>query len=284
MIVDGVTPPVESSRNVMHHASKLLRRALAGAVLAAACTLPSSPADAHFILSDPPSWNSQDSLGSPQKLGPCGDESGGTPTGTVTAFQQGQTITVTINETIFHPGHYRIALAVHDRSELPPEPTVTPDSTPCGTAPIMNPPVFPVLADGVFVHTSPLSGPQSVDITLPADVTCDKCTLQVIEFMSNHPLNNPGGCFYHHCADFSVTKVPVDGGGGPATTTTTSTGSSPTTSSATSGVGGSGGSGGSGGGQTNANSGCSVGGESTPAFAGLGSLFALAMLLRRRRS
>jgi hypothetical protein len=42
-------------------------------------------------------------------------------------------------------------------------------------------------------------------------MTCTKCTLQVIEFMSNHGLNNPGGCFYHHCADISI--QPAGGGG-----------------------------------------------------------------------
>ena len=170
------------------------------------------PAQAHFILQSPPSWMSQNLLGSPQKLGPCGDEGGGTPSGTVTAFQAGQTITLTIDEKIPHPGHYRVALAVHDRSELPPEPTVTPGSTPCGSAPIQNPPVFPVLADGLFIHTSAFSSPQSAQITLPAGVSCDHCTLQVIEFMSDHGLNNPGGCFYHHCADIAIQAVVVDAG------------------------------------------------------------------------
>jgi uncharacterized protein (TIGR03382 family) len=156
---------------------------------------------------------SQDAFGLPQKLGPCGDEGGGTPTGTVTAFQSGQTITVTIDEKIFHPGHYRIALAVNSRSELPAEPVVTAGATPCGSVPIQNPPTFPVLADGVFAHTAPFNGPQSVQITLPSNVTCTKCTLQVIEFMSDHGLNNPGGCFYHHCADLSISAT----GGNPPT-------------------------------------------------------------------
>lgn len=165
--------------------------------------------EAHFKLQAPPSWMSQDSLGSPQKLGPCGDEDDGTslatPSGIVTAYQVGDTITVTIQETIFHPGHYRIALAVNDRSELPAEPAVDAGGGyPCGTAVIEDPPVFPVLADNVFPHTAPFSGPQTTTVKLPPNVTCSKCTLQIIEFMSDHQLNNPGGCFYHHCADLSV--------------------------------------------------------------------------------
>jgi MYXO-CTERM domain-containing protein len=189
------------------HAGRWLVRALA---VAALVTLLPHDAAAHFVLDEPASAGEQDALGSPQKLGPCGDESGGGPTGEITAYQSGDTISITIHETIFHPGHYRIALSVNDRSELPEEPIVTAGSTPCGSVPIMDPPVFPVLADGVLIHTEPFSGPQTFEVTLPADVTCTHCTLQVIEFMSNHGLNVPGGCFYHHCADISISEVAVD--------------------------------------------------------------------------
>jgi len=46
---------------------------------------------------------------------------------------------------------------------------------------------------------------------------CANCALQVIEFMSNHPLNVPGGCFYHHCANVAISATGADastGGGG----------------------------------------------------------------------
>ena len=189
----------------------------------AAALLFSQPVSAHFYLQSPPSWNSQDILGSPQKLGPCGSEPGGTPTGVVTAYHPGDTVTITFRETIFHPGHYRVALAVHDRSEFPAEPVVTPGTgTPCGTAAIMNPPVFPVLADGVLPHTSPFSGMQTITVTIPSNVTCEHCTLQILEFMAQHPLNNPGGCFYHHCADISVSVASADAG-----TTVTDAGTAP---------------------------------------------------------
>lgn len=186
-----------------------LNNPMAAAVLASLALFVPSVADAHFVLEEPASWRELDALGNPQKLGPCGDDGSAATTGAITAFQTGQTITITIHETIFHPGHYRVALAVNDRSELPPEPLVTPASTPCGSVPIMDPPVFPVLADGALLHTAPFSGPQSFDVTLPAGVTCTHCTLQIIEFMSNHGLNVPGGCFYHHCADISIQDVVV---------------------------------------------------------------------------
>jgi len=171
----------------------------------------SGTAHAHFVLSSPAAVYEQSGLGDPQKAPPCGDDGSAVMTGEVTAFQGGDTLTVTIDETVFHPGHYRIALAINDPSELPEEPPVTPADTPCGSAPIMDPPVFPVLADGVFVHTEAFGEPQSIDITLPNDVSCTNCTLQVIQFMSEHGLNNPGGCFYHHCATISIEGGAADG-------------------------------------------------------------------------
>jgi hypothetical protein len=258
---------------------RLLGWTLAGTV-GVAVSWP-TPTKAHFILEAPPSWMSQDSVGAPEKLGPCGDEGGGMPSGVVTAFQGGQTITVTISEAIFHPGHYRIALAA-DRSQLPPEPAVTPGSaTPCGTAYVQSPAAFPVLADGVFDHTMPFTSPQSVQVTLPANMSCDKCTLQVIEFMSDHPLNNPGGCFYHHCADISIHAGPVDDGGTPggpdASTTGDASRSFDGASSSGSGSPASTSSGGGGGcavpGGTGAGGGC----------LGLGGLLLLGGGIRRRR-
>lgn len=170
-------------------------------------------AGAHFVLVEPSSWRSQDPYGLPEKLGPCGDEAGGTPTGIVKPLVAGQSVKITIDERIFHPGHYRVALSTGDRSTLPAEPIVTPDITDCGSVPIQDPAVFPILVDGALLHTSPFSGPQSFYVKLPDDFTCEKCTLQVIEFMSNHVLNDPGGCFYHHCADVSIRAPSTDDGG-----------------------------------------------------------------------
>jgi hypothetical protein len=135
-------------------------------------------------------------------------------TGKVTSFRPGQTIEVTIDEKIPHPGHYRVALAIEDRSELPPAPAVTTvGSDPCGSTEIQDPPIFPILADNLLPHTEPFDGPQTFTVTLPSDVTCTRCTLQIIEYMSNH--GRP--CFYYHCADIAIqgdletpTKTPTE--------------------------------------------------------------------------
>lgn len=193
------------------------------ALLAAALT--PSAAEAHFILDTPAAMTAQDASGNPQKNAPCGPAGAGEPTGMVTAYQSGSTITITIDETIFHPGHYRVALAVNDPSELPDAPPIT--ATPqddCAETVIQDPPVFPVLADGMLPHDAPFNGPQTFEVTLPDDVTCDNCTLQVIQYMSNHA----APCFYYHCAALEIQTEPV---------MTTSASSSSSTSSGSGGAG-----------------------------------------------
>lgn len=170
------------------------------------------PARAHFLLQSPPAYSMQDSLGSPQKSAPCGQADPGQavmPTNMVTAYVSGGMLTLTIVETVDHPGHYRVAIA-KDQASLPADPPVTAASTACGSTVIDANPKLPLLADGVFVHTASFNKvPQTINIKLPDGFTCQNCVLQVAEFMSNHGLNNPGGCFYHHCATVTVDPAPV---------------------------------------------------------------------------
>jgi len=76
---------------------------------------------AHFRLMEPASWLQEAPNGDPQKMGPCGGTSAdpGKPSGTVTTVQGGEKLHLKIQETIFHPGFYRVALAVNSREELP---------------------------------------------------------------------------------------------------------------------------------------------------------------------
>ncbi|HWJ54775.1 MAG TPA: MYXO-CTERM sorting domain-containing protein, partial [Vicinamibacterales bacterium] len=68
------------------------------------------------------------------------------------------------------------------------------------------------LADGILPHTDPFDVPtQSFQVTLPSDVTCTACTLQVLQFMQADTGGN-GVCFYHHCANVSIGDAPPDGG------------------------------------------------------------------------
>ena len=54
---------------------------------------------------------------------------------------------VSWRETVYHPGHYRISLSANTADFV--DPVVT--GANCGSAAIQNPPVMPVLADGVNV-------------------------------------------------------------------------------------------------------------------------------------
>jgi len=179
---------------------------------AAAVVLASVPAYAHFHLDSPPADQAQSTRGDPQKAPPCGESAAATDM--VTVVKTGSVLPITITETIPHPGHYRVAIA-QTPGQLPAEPDVTPGDMDCGTVPIDPAPALPVLADGQLVHTTTLVGPQTFNVQLPPDFRCENCTLQVIEFMSEHPLNDPGGCFYHHCARVTISDDAPDAGVAP---------------------------------------------------------------------
>ena len=153
-------------------------------------------AQAHFALVQPPSALATEDGG--KGAPPCGE---GIPSNRVTDVQGGHPISIRLAEFVFHPGHYRVALSVKSRAELPPDPDVVQDSDGFSiSASIQNPVKAPLLADGLFAHASPPGGDFQASLTLP-NISCDKCTLQIIEFMAEHGANDGGGFFYHHCAD-----------------------------------------------------------------------------------
>jgi hypothetical protein len=198
-------------------------------LLATAVVLTALPANtsAHFKLLEPTSWINSNDLGDPQKVGPCGGDPMGQNekllTNALTKVIGGSKLHLKIQETIFHSGHYRVALAVNSRNELPPDPYTVEKWTERGLysvwGQIQSPPQIPVLADGLFQHYNKPGEPASakpktplppweIDIELP-NITCQKCTLQVIQFMADHVYNQPGGYAYHHCADLQITADPA---------------------------------------------------------------------------
>ena len=102
-------------------------------IVASVATL-ATGVDAHFVLVSPAASSVQNRLGDPQKMAPCGGVSAnptrgtpanlGVPTGAVTDMKGGATFHLLVSETVFHPGHYRVALA-RTASELPADPKVT---------------------------------------------------------------------------------------------------------------------------------------------------------------
>lgn len=185
-------------------------------VCVAAAFMIAGPAWAHFVLMSPEPWLVQNAIGDPQKLAPCGGVTGdpGTPTGKITAMRGGDMLHIKVREAIYHPGHYRVALSVLNRSELPGDPVATTRASPNGpisvSAKIDPAPRPPVLADGLFVHETPPDAGSfwETDIRLP-NINCEKCTVQIIQFMEQHGVNPDGEFSYHHCADLKITANPA---------------------------------------------------------------------------
>ncbi len=197
--------------------------ALAIAAPAASSRFELPSAAPHFRLLEPTSWLIENDRGDPQKAGPCGgtNTDWGEASHVINQAVGGQLLHLMVQETIYHPGHYRVALAVNSPTELPPDPETTTRDSDRGprsvSAVIQDPPQIPVLVDGLFVHsTRPTDGMQvfEADIRLP-NLSCEKCVLQVVQFMAEHSFNNPGGYSYHHCADLQITAdptMPLDAG------------------------------------------------------------------------
>jgi hypothetical protein len=180
-----------------------------------------SSADAHFVLVYPAASLVQNRLGDPQKIAPCGGVSAnpgrgtpanpGVPSGAVTSVKGGTNLQLLVQETVFHPGHYRVALA-RTAAQLPPDPVVTTAQTERGvrsqSAAIQSPAVAPILLDGIFAHTERPTQNFEMEIPIP-NVMCPTCVLQVIEFMADHPgIAVDGGHSYHHCAVLNITADP----------------------------------------------------------------------------
>lgn len=143
-------------------------------------------ANAHITLMSPKPRNAD------QKDGPCGlaGDKRGT---TVSTFKSGETITVQWKETVSHTGHFRISFDDNGQDGF-----VDPKSyTDLKTSPT-------VLVDDIKDKTGTQVYTQQV--TLP-DVECDRCTLQVIQVMTDKPPYGDGNDIYYQCADLTLSKA-----------------------------------------------------------------------------
>jgi len=170
----------------------------------------SANAYAHFNLTNPPT-GTLDGKGA----APCGPDA---PAAMPMPVTGGSMLKIDVNETTPHAGFYRVALSLQSRTALPADnvvrdgagkvmtPTTAGNSV---TADFESPAVFPVLADHLWPHGDGPAQSFHTELVVP-NVTCEKCTLQVIEFMAGHPSNGPSaGFFYHHCADLKITANPA---------------------------------------------------------------------------
>lgn len=197
-----------------------MNKRLLQAGIAAALALGTASAHAHFYLEAPASWIEQDEMGDPQKIAPCGgtNADGGTRTGAITEVTGGSMLSVAVLETVFHPGHYRVALA-RRINWLPDDPVAVMKDTENGPrsdhAEIDPDPQPPVLVDGLWpsdIKREPAAF--ATEIRIP-NIDCAGCYLQVIQFMENHPGVREGDFSYHHCAILNIkadTTLPKDTG------------------------------------------------------------------------
>jgi hypothetical protein len=142
-------------------------------------------ASAHFELKAPPPSKASDTSGGKGPK-PCGPDDA---SAVVTPVTGGSMLEIKIDETVHHPGHYRVALALKSRDELDPdkpgglkEPDVLNaqgmviTSGNSVSAKIQNPVVFPVLADGILAHTAEFNGDQTAMIRSPTSTaTSARC-------------------------------------------------------------------------------------------------------------
>jgi MYXO-CTERM domain-containing protein len=180
----------------------------AAGLLALCSIFAASTAAAHVCMDAPTSRvGAGCNFLSEQKVGPCGVNQ---RCSKVTEFRPGETITVKLNETIDHPSHYRIAF--NPNGDAFEDPTSKDDKN--GGHPF-------VLLDNI---TDDAAAQQSIKVTLP-NMTCDKCTLQLIQVMYDKGGNGFGGDdgeggkadnddLYYACADLVLKGTPVSGDAG----------------------------------------------------------------------
>jgi uncharacterized protein (TIGR03382 family) len=135
-----------------------------------------APASAHIAMTSPTPRTTD------QKAGPCGN--GDSARGTkVTTFAPGETITVEWDETVDHPGHFRIAFDDDGNDFMNPN---NPDDNFAGT-------LAEPIADKVGGH-------YTAQVTLPT-TPCTNCTLQLVQVMTT---SVPYNSFYFQCADIQI--------------------------------------------------------------------------------
>jgi MYXO-CTERM domain-containing protein len=146
------------------------------AVLLAACLAAhAATAHAHIAMTSPAPRSVA------QKEGPCG-ATGSTRGTAATTFRPGETITVEWDETVDHPGHYRIAFD-DDGNDSFRNPNQPDDNFP------------QTLVDQIPDRDG--NGHYTQQVTLP-NMSCTNCTLQLIQVMTT---SVPYNSFYFQCAD-----------------------------------------------------------------------------------
>ena len=147
-------------------------------------------------------------LGDPQKAAPCGGTYAdfGKPTYAVTSVVGGSLLHIKLQETVYHPGHYRVALAVNAMNELPVDPKAETMHEPLGHAKESKLPLLITMAEFDPVAIAPdsmelagavclrdgkcpdflyLSGHNHISETASIDTKDDRLGRAIVEFVNS---------------------------------------------------------------------------------------------------
>lgn len=128
-----------------------------------------------------------------QKKGPCGRADDPGRSDRVTVYEPGQKILIKWRETVNHPGHYRVSFDEDGQDDFQ-DPSDFMDyySNPA------------VIMDEI---ADKRGGEYQVEVQLP-DVSCERCTLQVVQVMYDKPPYTVGGNdLYYQCADIALRRA-----------------------------------------------------------------------------
>lgn len=133
----------------------------------------------------------------------------------VTYYKPGEKIKVMWNETINHPGWYRISLQPNGEQFAYPPPGNAPNNA-------GQPSNFPTvnqtgMTDGTTgaivlldrIADGPVGTTMMAEVTLP-NMECNNCTLQFNQFMTDRDMytTTDGGAVYFNCADIVISNTP----------------------------------------------------------------------------
>lgn len=182
----------EPTLSIMRSQTIILLASLGATMLCAA------PAAAHIEVTNPPTrYQFEPPNSNNQKTGPCAT---GTPTGVVTALISGEELTVTWNEFIDHPGHFRIALDTSGTDAF-----VDPASE-----------VDMAITGNIIAYVPDTGGTAFSHTFMLPDVACDFCTIQIMQVMTDKlpwgPAN--GDDIYYWCSDISLSSGAGGSGAG----------------------------------------------------------------------
>jgi hypothetical protein len=179
--------------------------------------LAAGTASAHLNLVSPPPRLEGQAGGNQLKTKPCGQMTN-MRTDKVTTFTPGQKVDIKIKEYVDHPGYFAVAFDP-DGDDNFPFPRANMDDVDAATDdpkalfPISNT-VLGIRTDKEKeCYTENAQHECTISVTIP-NMTCQNCTLQVTQFMTDKLGDGNDNEYYYQCADIKIEGTVMGGSGG----------------------------------------------------------------------